>query len=214
MTSFSLNVGKVNETINDFVAKKKTVVNDVDSLYDNLKNIDNSWNDTNSLKMIEIVKMDKKNISDFVYQLNCIVSIINDFKNDIYNVCYNEGYKNSKLKLVFDDSQISRCVDKLNSAIDYLADAYSYLGYVDDIDDFRYTYIVRQLKNEIQKQKRIIDSLVDNIQNFISEINEIIDNYNFKLKKYEDLNLNIKKVDYHWKIQSFALDPLDIKINK
>ena len=214
MTSFSLNVGKVNETINDFVAKKKTVVSDVDSLYDNLKNIDNSWNDTNSLKMIEIVKMDKKNISDFVYQLNCIVSIINDFKNDIYNVCYNEGYKNSKLKLVFDDSQISRCVDKLNSAIDYLADAYSYLGYVDDIDDFRYTYIVRQLKNEIQKQKRIIDSLVDNIQNFISEINEIIDNYNFKLKKYEDLNLNIKKVDYHWKIQSFALDPLDIKINK
>ena len=197
MTSFILNTKRLNASIESYKRKRINKINDaLDNTYANLINLDSCWNDDDSIKMMEIIKNDKLEIFDYLDELDNLIDVFKRFNNNIVDICLKYEKVLNVATLDFNDVNISYCYTKIMNAISYLENAYDYLSYADNIDNYNCKSTIIQLEASIKNIKNNLTNLLNNIKYFVRDINEEIDNTTYSIKKYDILDLEIQKPEY------------------
>lgn len=200
MTYFKLDIPKVNESISRYKESKKDCLDDLGVVYRGLGYTESAWNDINAYAFIERTKKDRYNINEYFNYLDNLYNEVNQFKTNIDSICSKQGYRRNSIILKFDDSEIEMCKRYLTNSITLLNDCLNKINITAFRPDFEYIGLVHELRNEIRLIKNLINELIDNIDSFVNSINNEIYNSKFRMKRIGNYDLNIKKIDYHWKV--------------
>lgn len=208
MTYFKLNIPRVNENIFNYRKYKSNTLDDLEFTYNLMSNADSAWNDSNAYDFIEQIKKDKYNINEYFDFLDGLYDEIDAFKNFIGNLCSKYGYSKNSSELKFDDSNIENCKKNINNIIYYLNLAYNNLSPYKFIGKFDSLWIIYDLRNEIQRMKLILQTILNNINNFSRSINDELVESKSRVKKKNSFNFNIKPIEYTWSVKD-----INIKFN-
>ena len=119
MSNLKLNIKELNESIEGYKNNKENILEDINGVYESLKNVDAGWNDANTVPFINVLKNDKYNIENYFKDMDILYFKIEEFKNQIDNLCVKEGYKKNTSKLKINEEKINLIINKLNKVIKY-----------------------------------------------------------------------------------------------
>ena len=198
---FKLNIPQVNESISSYRSNKNDCLEDINYVYNSLKNTDSAWNDANSVSFIDKVKKDGYEIHNYISYLDSLYNEIETFKSNIDNVLSKYGYKRNDVYLKFDDTKINSCKSHLNNIVTLMNNSLNYINISDFNQNFPNINLIYNLRNEINRIKSNTLELLDDISLFSKKIsNELIES-RYRVKKISDYNLKINLTNYNWKLK-------------
>ena len=220
---FKLNIPQVNESISSYRSNKNDCLEDINYVYNGLKNTDSAWNDANSVSFINKVKKDSYEIHNYIYYLDSLYNEIETFKSNIDNVLSKYGYKRNSIYLKFDDTKINSCKNHLNNIVTLMNNSLNYINISDFNQNFSNINLIYNLRNEINRIKSNVLELLDDISLFSKKIsNELIES-RYRIKKISDYNLKINLTNYNWKlsymntsgiVKDTSVQKLNVQTNK
>lgn len=212
MANFSLNVTKVNDSIDKFCWNEKYYSDNIDNIHSSLKNnLLKSWNDENAKKFIQLIKKNEYAMSEYLINLKSNLEIISDFNNKIMSICFEYGYKLNSFQLSFYDKNLSYINSNFNKAILYLNDIMKIIDnnlLIAKLDDLSF---LNDLKSNIVNLKNNISFFKDNLNSFCKKINLAVNDVQYNMGLLDENVLCAKKIDFYSNFQSFDLLNFDIK---
>ena len=205
MTAFKLNIPKLRENISNYKKIIGYCNNDINSVYNNLKNIDSCWNDSTSIAFTEEIKSDKYNLHNYFNNINFLYKQIDVLKSSFENLLAKYRYNKASV-LTYNDEYYEICIQNLKNVISDLDSALSYLNSCNFKATFPEIYKVYQLRAEIKKIKENINGLINSIALFKNSVDKILSDINSNINKNEDIEFELTEKTYNWKLVDFSVN--------
>lgn len=206
MTYFKLDIPKVNEAVSRYKNIKKDCVDDINLIYNGFKYTDSAWNDFNSIQFMEKTKKDKYNLTEYMTYIDNLYNEISKFNSNIDSILYKQGCKKGSVFFKFDDSYINECIKYFNMVITLMNDSLDRINITAFKPDFEYLGLVYTLRSEIYSIRSAVTDLINDLNSFVSSINNEINDSRYRMKRIDNYDFNLKTINYKWKTTD-----LDIK---
>lgn len=208
MTYFKINIPKVNQKIINYRINKKKCDENLQQIYDKIEYMKLKDEYRYLDLFIKKVSEDRNKIEDYQLYLDCLYNEIENFKFNIIDICKRNGYQDESLILKFDDAEILKCKDCLNSSITVLNDSYFDINAQNLESNFENINLIIELKNEIYEIKNLLNELIQNIINFSNLINNEVSNSKIRISKIKNYDLNLKPIDISWKFNEIDINQI------
>lgn len=211
MNKFTINLKNLDKSIEEYKTTKKTLLEEVDSAYENLKNADSGWNDDNSIAFIERVKKDKFDINNYFEDIDKLYSELENLKEGFNNILSKYNYTSNSAKLKFDENKISSVLTKLSNVKNYLSNALYYINLCNFDDDFSQKRRVRQLINSIKNISSDVNTIYSRINKFRRDVNNLLIDSQHAFSMKNTVSLDIDLMEYNWSLKSPQLKTVKIE---
>lgn len=197
MSYFKLDVSKTNALIDNYRKAKTKYVENLDSLYSSLANVESAWSDYNSKSFCKMISSDKIKIMDYLASLDLLYNQLSYFSDNLNSIVSRCGYTTKLKTIKFDDVQFSTCKTRLNRIINYINYAiYEINNYVlrSDFSNMNLIYNLREL---LRGCIPIVNSIIDGFDKYVNEILQEIDERLHVVGKLEDIELDVNVIEYN-----------------
>ena len=197
MSYFKLDVSKTNLLIENYRKAKTKYVENLDSLYSSLANVESAWNDYNSKTFCKMISSDKIKIMDYLASLDLLYNQLSYFSDNLNSIAVRCGYTTKLKTIKFDDGQFSTCKTRLNRIINYINYAiYEINNYVLR-SDFSNMTLIYNLRELLRGCIPIVNSIIDGFDKYVNEILKEIDERLQVVGKLEDIELDVNVIEYN-----------------
>jgi len=200
MTHFNINFKDLKQSINDYRISCNNTIESVNTINSNLKNVDSAWNDSNTLGYIETLKVHKYKINNYFDELNQLFNEIDIFKSKFNQLSSKYFNKRDFENIRYDESKIETCINKLNNVLSSLSNAGYYINNYKYNNNFDELYRLRNLRNTISYMKNDVNNILTKLKNIKRDINNIIYDTKVSINKKSSIDLDIKPLEYQWKV--------------
>lgn len=199
MTYFKLDIPRINEEILNYRVYKKKYFDDIISAHRTLSSIQTAWDDINSRYFLENVKKNGNNSLEYFEYLDRLYSELDNFKNNINEICYKQGFVYNSVFLKFDDSELEYCKKYLSNAVYYLNNILNDIS-SDDFDE-EYKNTINNFLYQIRKIRGKIKNLLNDLDSFSKSINNAIESSKLSVNRMEKFEKSFKELDYNLSIK-------------
>lgn len=214
MSYFNISLAKLGDAINEYNKHRLELKDSIDLLYNCLEYTDSAWNDDNSIKFIGGTKRDRYKITEYLNNYDKYYGEISLFKNNIYDICSRYGHTNESMSINFDDSSLNDLCKVLDDMVLIADDCNSKIDVNRLSENFPDLSGIYRIKDSINETKNKIIRLRNNIVNFCNEINNEILASQTRVKRIDDINLNIEEMSFNWKLVDLNQQQMDELENK
>lgn len=214
MSYFTINISKLNNSIESYKTTRSDLNDDLSSIYESLKNTDAGWMDNNSVAFMNVLKNDKFDIDNYLSDMDRLYKQIESFKDDIDTVCSRYGFKKNTVTLKFDGAKIDRILSKLQGVLTYLNNTLQYVEMCNFDSSFSAYYRVKKLKTEIKSIRGLVNNVISEIKKFKKSIDNVISEHQMEFPRVVGFDLNIEPLEYIWSLNSPDLEDVELKENK
>lgn len=197
MTYFKINVADVKENIDSFDLRLRTYMDNLDNVYDCIKNTDSSWNDKNSYSFMSIANDDRIKIDKYLIGLKQYYNQIDIFVNNLSDVFSTYGY-NGNLNIFYNDEFLNEIISELDASISNLNSAIYYLNQSVFTMNLSCFYEIKNLKYSLYNIKNKISTIVFNINDLNKKVLLELERSKKQIGKIDKVDLNIDKMEYIW----------------
>lgn len=214
MSYFTINISKLNNSIEGYKNTRTDLNDDLSSIYESLKNTDAGWMDNNSVAFMNVLKNDKFDIDNYLSDMDRLYKQIESFKDDIDTIVNRYGFKKNTVTLKFDGTKIDRILSKLQGTLTYLNNTLYYVDLCNFDSSFSAYYRVKKLKTEIKSIRVLVNNVISEIKKFKKSIDTVILDHQVEFPRVVGFDLNIEPLEYIWSLNSPELKDVELNDNK
>ena len=197
MTKFYLKMNKLNDSIDGYYSFKRNAMEDIDSCYELLSNLDSVWVDNNSDEFRSLVKRDKNVMNEYFECLTDFYGMLESFRDNLSYTLKEYGYS-SNSTIEFDNNRLQECLTLLDDAESYLDSAIRTILDIVYPSNFTEFNLAMWLKDKLYELKNKISSDRDSIYNFSKSIVDDVNTAKEAKSKLGTYNAKFENIDYTW----------------